>query len=185
MAVGLAAKIVALHDGLRRAGLPHAFGGALALAYCTLDPRGTQDIDVNVFVGVDRLDEVMAALPEEVTATAAARRQLVRDGQARLRWDETPVDLFLTNHPFHEAVARRSRRVPFAAVAELPVLGCEDLAVFKAFFARPKDAADLAAMVEAEAIDPMSLLAAVAALLGAEHPSVGFVARATGLRPEA
>jgi hypothetical protein len=64
------------------------------------------------------------------------------------------------------------------------VLSCEDLAVFKAFFARPKDAVDLAAMVDAEAIDAALLLATVADLLGAEHPGVAFVARATGLRPE-
>jgi len=183
VALRLAERIVALHDGFSAAGLPHAFGGALALAYCTLDPRATQDIDVNVFVGTDRLDEVLDAVPAGVVATGAARRQLARDGQARLRWDETPVDVFLANHPFHDAVAARCRRVPFGAVDDLPVLACEDLAVFKAFFARPKDAVDLAAMVEAEAIDAPLLLATVADLLGADHPGVEFVARATGLRP--
>ena len=184
MTLGLAGRIVALHDGFSVGALPHAFGGALALAYCTLDPRATQDIDVNVFVGVDRLDDVLAALPDGVVATGAARRQLARDGQARLRWDETPVDVFLSNHPFHAAAATRCRQVPFGAVEDLPVLACEDLAVFKAFFARPKDAVDLASMVEAEAIDAASLLAMVADLLGADHPAVAFVARATGLRPE-
>ncbi len=183
MALRLADRIVALHEGFSSAGLPHAFGGALALAYCTLDPRATQDIDVNVFVGTDRLDDVLAAVPHGVVASGAARRQLSRDGQARLRWDETPVDLFLSNHPFHEAAATRCRRVPFGDLDDLPVLACEDLAVFKAFFARPKDAVDLAAMVEAEAIDAPLVLAMVADLLGAEHPGVDFVARATGLRP--
>jgi hypothetical protein len=184
MALRLAERIVALHDGFSASSLPHAFGGALALAYCTLDPRATQDIDVNVFVGTDRLAEVLAAMPEGVVATGAARRQLVRDGQARLRWDETPVDVFLSNHPFHEAAATRCRRVPFGTVDDLPVLACEDLAVFKALFARPKDGVDLTAMVEAEAIDAPLLLAMVADLFGADHPSVDFVARATGLRPE-
>mgnify|MGYP003465533158 FL=1 len=184
MTLSLAARIVALHDGFSAGALPHAFGGALALAYCTLDPRATQDIDVNVFVGTDRLVDVLAAVPDGVVATGAARRQLARDGQARLRWDETPVDVFLSNHPFHEAAATRCRRVPFGAVDGLPVLACEDLAVFKAFFARPKDAVDLTAMVEAEAIDAPHLLAVVADLLGADHPSVAFVARATGLQPE-
>lgn len=183
MALGLADRILALHQGLADARLPHAFGGAMALAYCTLDPRATQDIDLNVFVGVGRIDDVLDALPAGVVATAAARRQLARDGQARLRWDETPVDLFLSNHPFHDDVARRCRTVPFGTADELPVLSCADLAVFKAFFSRPKDAVDLAAMVEAEAIDPADTLATIASLLGAEHPSVGFVARATGLRP--
>jgi hypothetical protein len=41
--------IVAVHDHLERGRLSHAFGGALALGYVAT-PRGTVDIDVNVFV---------------------------------------------------------------------------------------------------------------------------------------
>ncbi len=175
MARSLTERIVALHAALAGAELSHAFGGALALAFCTLDPRATQDIDLNVFVGTDRRAEVLDALPPGVRASAAARRQLAVDGQARLRWDETPVDLFLSNHPFHDEVARRCRRVPFAGVADLPVLACEDLAVFKALFARPKDAVDLAAMVESGAVDAGRLVAAVADLVGRDHDSVTFV----------
>jgi len=181
----LTGRIVALHESLAVAGLDHAFGGALALAFCTLDPRATQDIDLNVFVGTERVGDVLAGLPAGVRADARARRQLGRDGQARLRWDETPVDLFLSNHPFHDQAQGRVRRVPFAGVEDLPVLACEDLAVFKAFFARPKDAVDITAMVEAGAIDPGLLVAVVADLLGAAHPSVTFVRRAVGLSSNA
>jgi len=39
-------KVVAIDSALT--GLPHAFGGALALAYYA-EPRATVDIDVNVF----------------------------------------------------------------------------------------------------------------------------------------
>ncbi len=46
----LVEKVVALSDALTTAGVPHAFGGAIALAYCTEDPRGTRDVDVNAFV---------------------------------------------------------------------------------------------------------------------------------------
>ncbi|HMQ25622.1 MAG TPA: nucleotidyl transferase AbiEii/AbiGii toxin family protein [Acidimicrobiales bacterium] len=179
----LTGRIVALHEALAAAGLDHAFGGALALAFCTLDPRATQDIDLNVFVGTDRVAAVLDALPKGVAAPAAARRQLERDGQARLRWDGTPVDLFLSNHAFHDAVEGRVRRVPFAGIDAFPVLACEDLAVFKAFLARPKDAVDLAAMVDAGTVDPGLLVAVVADLLGADHPSVTFVRRALGLSP--
>ena len=177
----LTGRIVALHTALADAGLDHAFGGALALAFCTLDPRATQDIDLNVFVGTEQVADLLGALPPGVSAGARARRQLAADGQGRLRWDETPVDLFLSNHPFHDEAQRRVRQVPFAGVEDLPVLACEDLAVFKAFFARPKDAVDIAAMVEAEAIDPGLLVAVVADLLGAAHPSVAFARRAVGL----
>lgn len=179
----LTGRIVALHEALADVGLDHAFGGALALAFCTLDPRATQDIDLNVFVGTERVTDVLDALPGGVKADPRARRQLVRDGQARLRWDATPVDLFLSNHVFHGAVQRRVRQVPFAGVERLPVLACEDLAVFKAFFARPKDAVDIASMVEAGAIDPGLLIAVVADLLGAGHPSVAFVRGAVGPPP--
>ena len=39
-------RLIELHRALTRRKLPHAFGGAIALAYWTLDPRGTSDIDV-------------------------------------------------------------------------------------------------------------------------------------------
>ena len=41
----LVERIVALHLALVKARLPHAFGGALALAWCTERARGTIDID--------------------------------------------------------------------------------------------------------------------------------------------
>jgi hypothetical protein len=159
--------VLALHDGLDAAGLAHAFGGALALAYCTEDPRGTKDIDVNVFLGADRVDELVRALPSGIAVDEEDRAALRRDAQTRLWWDRTPVDVFLTNHPFHDHVAASVRRVPFGAVDDLPVLACADLAVFKAFFARPKDALDVAAMITAGAIDRAHLQRSIEAFLGA------------------
>jgi hypothetical protein len=50
----LVEKILRLDDRLAAEHVPHAFGGALALAYYTEDPRGTDDIDLNVFVAVER-----------------------------------------------------------------------------------------------------------------------------------
>ena len=47
-------------DG-RSMATPHAFGGALALAYHA-EPRATVDIDLNVFIPVERADEVLAPL---------------------------------------------------------------------------------------------------------------------------
>ena len=38
--LGLTERIVRLHEALDGAGLPHAFGGALALAFCTAEPDG-------------------------------------------------------------------------------------------------------------------------------------------------
>ena len=166
MTDGLAAKILRLHAALDGGELPHAFGGALALAYCTSEPRGTKDIDVNVFIGVDRLPELVGALPTGIAVTDADRSALERDGQTRLWWDGTPVDLFLSNHPFHDHAEASARTVPFAGIDDLPILACADLAVFKAFFGRAKDAVDVAGMVAAGAIEMAHLQRTVTALLG-------------------
>lgn len=166
MTEGIAGKVLALHAALEGARLPHAFGGAFALAYCTRDPRGTKDIDVNVFIGIGRIGELVAALPRPITVTGEERAALGRDGQVRLWWDGTPVDLFLSTHPFHDHAEASTRRVPFAGVEELPILSCSDLAVFKAFFARAKDAVDVAEMVLAGAVDRAHLERTVVTLLG-------------------
>ena len=172
--ITLPAKIVALHQHLDEAGLPHAFGGALALAWCTQQARGTIDIDVNVFVDVGQLDHVLDALPGEVSWTDEELGLLRRDGQARLRWDETPVDVFLNTTDFHRAVAGRCRTEQFAG-AEIPFLGCDDLAVFKAFFDRTKDWADLEAMAEAGTLDVDRVAGVLIAHLGQSDPRIDKV----------
>ena len=106
---GLPAKIIAVHGLLAGAELPHAFGGALALAWCTQRARGTIDIDVNVFVPADRTDDVLDALASVVTPTAEQRAQMSAEGQTRLWWEATPVDVFLDTTPFHVAVGERVR----------------------------------------------------------------------------
>ena len=167
----LPGKMLAIHEHLRAAGIDHAFGGALALAWCTQQARGTIDVDVNVFVGPDRADEALAALPTEVTASDTDRALLVRDGQARLWWGTTPVDVFLNTTEFHATVATRVRWEPFAG-ADVPFLSCEDLAVFKAFFNRTKDWADLEAMREAGALDAAAVAGVLAAHLGADDERI-------------
>lgn len=161
----------AVHDGLRAAGIDHAFGGALALAWCTQQARGTIDLDVNVFVGPERTDDALAALPGEVVPTAEDRALLRRDGQVRLWWDATPVDLFLNTTDFHEAVAARVRWEPFAGV-DLPFLACDDLAVFKAFFNRTRDWADLEAMREAGTLDVLAVVGVLATFLGSDDDRI-------------
>lgn len=149
---GLADRMLALHDALRAAGFPHAIGGAIALGYCTLEARGTQDVDINVFVAPARTREVFAALPEGVRITGRDLEVAERDGQVRLLWDGTPIDLFFSVLPFHDEVQRNIRHVSFGDRA-IPVLDCTSLAVFKAMFARPRDWVDIEAMVEARSLD--------------------------------
>lgn len=144
--------LFAVHDALDDASIPHAIGGAIALGYCTLDPRGTRDVDFNVFVGTDRAREVLAVLPESVEVDSERLERLERDGQVRLRSGATPVDLFLNVLPFHEHVERHIRRVPFEG-RTIPILSCTALVVFKAMFDRTQDWADIEAMAEARSFD--------------------------------
>jgi hypothetical protein len=46
----LQSQMLQLHKSLARKNIPHAFGGALALAWCTQQARGTIDIDINIFI---------------------------------------------------------------------------------------------------------------------------------------
>jgi hypothetical protein len=171
MAESLADKIVAIHLALDGAALPHAFGGALALAWCTERARGTIDIDVNVFVPADEADTMLAALPPAVACRPADREQLLADGQTRLWWGSTPVDLFLDTTPFHTDVGRRVRTEPFAG-HEVPFLSCRDLAVFKAFFDRTKDWADLEEMAAAGTLDIEAVAGVLVRFLGVDDQRI-------------
>ena len=180
----LTERIVALHAALDAAGLPHAFGGALALAFCTAEPRGTQDIDVNVFLSPEEVDRLVCALPGGIEVRDSDRELLARDAQARLWWDETPVDVFLSNHPFHDHAEADRRHVAFAGIERLPVLACQDLAVFKAFFARPKDVVDVATMVALGSVDLDALERSVGALLGDGEQRARFFERVAEAVPQ-
>lgn len=143
----LVRKLHAVHDSLAAAGLRHAFGGAIALAYCVAEPRGTRDLDVNVFVPAGRAQEVVDSLPTEVKVEEIDVERLLRDAQARVWWGEVPVDIFLNNLPVHDEIATEIRWVPLGG-REVPVLSCESLVMFKAFFNRTKDWADIEAVAE-------------------------------------
>ncbi|HUY63952.1 MAG TPA: hypothetical protein VMV14_05490 [Acidimicrobiales bacterium] len=168
---GLAYKMVAVHESLAAARIGHAFGGALALAWCTQRARGTIDLDVNVFVSPERTASALAALPPEIVATDDDRALLERNGQARLWWDSTPVDVFLNTTEFHEQVATRVHLEPFAG-KRLPFLACHDLAVFKAFLNRTKDWADLEAMGAAGSLDVSAVAGVLAGFLGADDDRI-------------
>jgi hypothetical protein len=167
MSPPLTAKILAIHHALDDAALPHAFGGALALAWCTQRARGTIDVDVNVFTPVDRAAVVLAALSPPIAATDADVSLAEREGQVRVWWDRTPVDVFLNTTDFHDGVAARVRLAPFLGEM-LPFLSCRDLAVFKAFFDRTKDWADLEEMAAAGSLDRAAIVGELVLRLGAD-----------------
>ncbi len=165
----LAERIEAIDAAL--SGLPHAFGGALALAYYA-EPRATIDIDVNVFIPADRFAEVaepLAALGAAVDDPAVV--ELVqRDGQVRVMWESTPIDLFFSYDAFHVAASRELRRVPFGDTT-IPILGVDHLVVCKVVFDRPKDWVDIDAMLALGAvIDTAEVLRWVGRIAGDDDP---------------
>lgn len=163
----LSRRILSLHRALAKAELSHAFGGALALAWCTERARGTIDIDINIFVGVNEIDKVTSALPKGVDVPGRALKELEKEGQVRLWWDKTPVDIFLNTTDFHEELEQRIRWENFAGEA-IPFLSCFDLAVFKAFFNRTQDWADLEAMHAAGTLDAASVVATLSRYLDSD-----------------
>jgi hypothetical protein len=165
----LAERITALHDALLH--LPHAFGGAIALAYYA-EPRATVDIDLNVFVAPDRFGEVAARLVD--LGAAADDPHLgeiaLRDGQVRVMWDGTPVDLFFAHDAFHRAAARAVRGVPFAG-GEIPILAPEHLIACKVVFDRPRDWVDVDAMLALGTdVDVAEILRWVGRIAGDDDP---------------
>ena len=167
----LTERIVALHAALDTAGVPHAFGGALALAWCTQRARGTIDIDVNVFVSHQSADEALHAMPDGVEITDADRRAIATDGQTRLWWDSTPIDVFFNTAAFHEQAAARARVESFAGHL-IPFLACRDIAAFKTFFDRTQDWADLERMADAGTLDIEALIGVTTTHLGADDPRI-------------
>jgi hypothetical protein len=166
----LSERLLAVHRAFETARLPHAFGGAIAYGYCAEEPRGTRDIDVNVFVTPSRAKAVLKALPAEVAVGPDDVTRLTRDGQVRVEWGFTPIDIFLNVHDFHRQVAGDIRWVPFAGET-IPILGCDALVVFKAMFNRTKDWGDIEAVVEAGTIDAPAVQRTLDGLLGADDPA--------------
>jgi hypothetical protein len=164
--VTLAEKLLRLHAGLESADIPHAFGGAIALAYWTLEPRGTRDIDLNLFVPATEAEPALVALPDAVARDEDTAVAIARDGQVRLWWGNTPIDLFFNYEPLHEEAARNLRMVPFEG-EEIPVLGPVELAVFKAMFDRTRDWADIEAMLAAGNLDVDAVRERLVGVLGA------------------
>jgi len=164
-------RIVAIHRALSRAGIPHAFGGAIALAYATLDPRGTSDVDVNIFAPASEPQRALAALPEGIEQPPGTAEAIARDCQIRLWWDETPVDLFFDYIPLHDEAARHRRTVPFEG-EQIPILGPVELAVVKVMFDRTRDWADLEAMVEAGTLDTDAVVGVLARHLGPDDQRI-------------
>jgi hypothetical protein len=168
-ALTLAQRVVGIDAAL--AEVPHAFGGALALAYYA-EPRATIDIDLNVFLPATRFGDVAGPLSElgaeidDPSIAALARR----DGQVRVMWDATPIDMFFAYDAFHGAAGAARRVVPFAE-GSIPILAPEHLIVCKVIFDRPKDWVDIDAMLTLGTdLDVAEILRWVGRIAGDDDP---------------
>ncbi len=167
----LVEKLFTIHDALTEAALAHAFGGAIALAYCVEEPRGTRDLDVNIFVDASEAESVLSSLPDGVRVRRKDIAKVKRDGQARLWWSDTPIDVFLNNIPLHDAVASSVVWVTLEG-RDIPVLDCASLVIFKAFFDRTKDWADIEAISIATPEDIEDAANTIADIVGENDPAV-------------
>jgi hypothetical protein len=162
-------KVTAIHRALEEAKVPHAIGGALALAYYA-EPRATIDIDLNVFVHTDHWPAICDALAPLGVDVEVDEKQLNRDGQVRLWWERNPVDLFFSYDPFHDEMRSGARRVPFNGTT-IPILAPEHLAVCKAMFDRPKDWLDIEQMLVATSpLDVEEIRRWLERMVGKENP---------------
>ena len=145
---GAAEAAQRIADALGEAGLPYAIGGALALAIAGV-PRGTADVDVNVFVDDARVPDAIAALRSigiDVDVDAAIAR--VREqGMFIGRWDGMRIDVFLPSIPFAHEAARARVSITDETGWSGWFLSPESIAVFKLLFFRGKDVVDLERLV--------------------------------------
>lgn len=120
-------RVLAVHEALSAAAIPHAIGGAIALGIYA-EPRPIRDIDVNVFVPPERRAEVEAAL-------------------APLDDEGPPVHPFFSEDALHDAMPAAVRDAPFAGIT-IPIVSPEVLVIRKAMMDRPKDWPDVGALLE-------------------------------------
>jgi hypothetical protein len=134
---------VELARALEAAGIPYAIGGAVAYGFWGA-ARGTQDLDLNVFLTADQ-----AAPAVDVLLGAGVRfdrdeaLQSARDrGDARGFSGDIPVDLFFLSIPLHRAAASRIVAVKLLGHT-IRILSAEDLVILKMLFFRGKDLVDV------------------------------------------
>ena len=165
--LSLPERVIAVDRALTA--VPHAFGGALALGYHA-EPRATRDIDCNAFVPSAKATDVLRPLAKLGADTDHANAVAERDGQVRVMWDTTPIDLFFSYDPFHDAADRGALTVPFAE-ATIRILSAEHLTVCKVIFDRARDWVDIDAMLEAETrIDTAEVMRWVGRICGDTDP---------------
>jgi hypothetical protein len=134
---------VELAGALEAAGIPYAIGGAVAYGFWGA-ARGTQDLDLNVFLSAEQAAPAIDAL---ITAGVKLDRDEVlrstrERGDARGFAGDIPVDLFFLSIPLHRSAASRIVAVNLLGHT-IRILSAEDLVILKMLFFRGKDLVDV------------------------------------------
>ena len=87
-------------------------------------------------------------------------------------FDGIPVDIFLATTRFHDDLRLHINKHRLAD-RKLPFLGCNDLAVFKAFFNRRKDWADIEEMLRAGRLDVAYVTGVLSEYVGPDDERIG------------
>lgn len=160
----LAVKIC---GALRSAGIEHAVGGALAAGFYA-EPRGTYDLDLNVFVAAEDAQTALNALRDAgVEIGEDAARIVAERGDLFVAHGGCRLDLFFNSIPLQQRAAGRARVVGLLG-ENIPILSPEDLIVLKLLFNRHKDIVDIERIVAAvgEALDRKYVRAAIIECVG-------------------
>lgn len=168
-------RALQLHGLLEAAGVPHALGGALALAYHVQEARATRDIDLNVHADPNEPERLLRLLPDDVPWSDRDVDTIRTTGQVRLLWPHPdgqppiPLDLFFPQGPFHEVVHRRSEWVAMLD-GTVPILCATDLMVFKMLFDRRKDWADIEELLRCGKVDVEEARRWLTEIVGPDDP---------------
>jgi len=102
---------VSIAMALEQRRVSYAIGGALAYAFWGI-PRATMDVDINVFVELDEVGPVFAALSDVGIAVEplSARAAITSRGMFEAMLGPVRVDVFLPSIPFSREAERTRKR---------------------------------------------------------------------------
>lgn len=168
------AVAVEVYEALSRARMSCAIGGAIALGFHG-EPRGTKDVDLDVFIGAERYEELFDVLERAGCVVDRDRcRVEAREGRTIVvSKDGFRIDVFVPTIPFY-AEAEATRVVVTLRGREVAILSAEALCVFKLLFFRPKDLLDLEKVVALRqaALDDAYVRGAIVGMVGEDDDRV-------------
>ncbi len=153
---GLIEVVHGLEAVFDRLSLGRSYGGAIAYNYWG-PPRLTEDVDVLVPLPDSKIPPLVEALgeagclqggpaPKPIALPAVLADLRAKAHLTVFQWEAVRVEVFVPWHPFHQRVLARSPARDFAG-RTIRIHSAADLIVFKKIFDRPKDVADIKAML--------------------------------------